>query len=137
MTADGSTVAPRQSSHVLSADASYDINRYFTIGGKYGVRIGEVETSRGSGDYIDNDAHLGIIRGDFHVIKQWDVLLEARMLYSSSANTTDYGALAGVYRHVGDNFKVGVGYNFGRFSDDLTDLVQDDQGVFFNLVGKI
>ncbi|MAY61641.1 MAG: hypothetical protein CML29_05470 [Rhizobiales bacterium] len=137
VTADGSTVAPRQSSHVLSADASYDINRYFTIGGKYGVRIGEVETRRGSGDYIDNDAHLGIIRGDFHVIKQWDVLLEARMLYSSSANTTDYGALAGVYRHVGDNFKVGVGYNFGRFSDDLTDLVQDDQGVFFNLVGKI
>jgi hypothetical protein len=31
---------------------------------------------------------------------------------------------------------VGVGYNFGKFSDDLTDLTQDDQGLFLNLVAK-
>jgi hypothetical protein len=31
---------------------------------------------------------------------------------------------------------VGVGYNFGRFSDDLRDLTLDDEGVFFNAVGK-
>jgi hypothetical protein len=41
-----------------------------------------------------------------------------------------------VYRHVGNNFKVGVGYNFGRFSDDLRDLKMDDRGVFLNMVGK-
>lgn len=137
VTADGTTVAPRQSSHVLSADAAYDLNRYLTVGAKYGLRLGKVETTRGSEDYVDNDAHLAILRGDFHVIKQWDVMLEGRMLYSSSADTTDYGVVAGVYRHVGDNVKVGAGYNFGRFSDDLTDLTLDDQGVFFNLIGKI
>nr|WP_234827237.1 hypothetical protein [Sinorhizobium meliloti] len=52
------------------------------------------------------------------------------------ADTTDYGALAAVYRHVGENFKVGVGYNFGRFSDDLRDLTLNDEGVFLNMVGK-
>jgi hypothetical protein len=33
--------------------------------------------------------------------------------------------------------KLGIGYNFGAFSDDLRDLVHDDHGVFINLVGKL
>jgi hypothetical protein len=42
----------------------------------------------------------------------------------------------GVDRHIGEHFKVGVGYNFTDFSDDLklTDYVY--QGWFINLVGK-
>ena len=39
-------------------------------------------------------------------------------------------------RRVGDNMKIGVGYNFGHFSDDLTDLTYDDHGIFVNAVGK-
>lgn len=136
VTADGTTYAPRQRSHVLSADATYRLNNYLTIGGKYGFRIGEVETERGSGDYTSSSAHLGIVRADLHVVHNWDVLLEGRVLYSPSADTVDYGALAAVYRHFGNNLKAGVGYNFGSFSDDLTDLTQDDQGVFFNVIGK-
>jgi len=30
--------------------------------------------------------------------------------------------------------KVGAGYNFTDFSDDLTDLRYDDKGVFVNLI---
>ncbi|WP_323032347.1 hypothetical protein [Paracoccus sp. (in: a-proteobacteria)] len=63
-------------------------------------------------------------------------MLEGRVLHMPSADTTDLGALAAVYRHVGENFKIGIGYNFGRFSDDLGDLTFDDRGVFLNLVGK-
>jgi hypothetical protein len=37
---------------------------------------------------------------------------------------------------MGDNFNIGVGYNFGRFSDDLRDLVADDHGIFINAIGK-
>jgi hypothetical protein len=44
-------------------------------------------------------------------------------------------ALLAICRHVGDNFKVGVGYNFGRFSGDLRDLTLDDEGVFLNVLG--
>jgi hypothetical protein len=58
------------------------------------------------------------------------------MLWSPSSKSKDLGALAAVYRHMGENFKVGVGYNFGQFSDDLSDLVADDHGVFVNAVGK-
>ena len=62
--------------------------------------------------------------------------LKARVLYSPEAQQTDFGALVAVYRHVGNNAKIGIGYNFGRFSDDLTDLTKDDEGVFLNVIGK-
>ena len=38
-------------------------------------------------------------------------------------------------RQIGENFKVGVGYNFADFSDDLTDLEYDHKGFFLNLSG--
>lgn len=136
VTSDGSTFGPRQNSHVLSADATYRINNNLSIGGKYGFRIGQVETFRGSGIYSDSSAHLGIVRADVHVVHNWDLLLEARVLTSPSANTTDLGAVVAGYRHFGKNVKAGIGYNFGKFSDDLTDLTFDDQGIFLNVIGK-
>ena len=139
----GDLYAPAQRSHILSLDANYDLTPWLTVGGKYGFRFGEVRyrSSDQSGtafepDWQKSSAHLGIVRADLHLIKSWDVLLEGRVMHMPEAGTTDYGALAAVYRHVGDNFKVGVGYNFGRFSDDLRDLTLDDKGVFLNVVGK-
>ncbi|MEN0000710.1 MAG: TonB-dependent receptor [Pseudomonadota bacterium] len=133
---NGETDGPRQRSHVLSADAIWQANKYLSVGGKYGFRIGEVETDRGSGDFNESSAHLVVARADIHVLHNWDALLEGRVLWSPSAQTSDLGVLTGVYRHIGDKVKLGVGYNFGRFSDDLTDLTQDDQGAFINMIGK-
>ncbi|WP_440409084.1 TonB-dependent receptor [Neorhizobium petrolearium] len=141
--ATGDQFAPAQRSHILSADVNYDLTPWLTIGGKYGFRLSEVRyrTSNGSGSGFEEEwqkstAHLGIVRADLHVIKSWDLLVEGRVMHMPEAETTDFGALAAIYRHVGDNFKVGVGYNFGRFSDDLRDLTFDDEGVFLNVVGK-
>ncbi|MEL6202947.1 MAG: TonB-dependent receptor [Pseudomonadota bacterium] len=134
--ANGETDGPRQISHVLSADGIWQANKYISFGAKYGFRIGQVETDRDSGDFEESSAHLAIARADLHVLKNWDALVEGRVLWSPSAETTDYGVLAAVYRHVGKNLKAGLGYNFGHFSDDLTDLTQDDQGAFLNVIGK-
>ncbi|WP_367715692.1 hypothetical protein AB2N04_16790 [Nitratireductor sp. GISD-1A_MAKvit] len=141
--ATGDAYAPAQRSHILSADVTYDLVPWLSIGGKYGFRYGEVKyrTASGSGTGFEQNwqrssAHLGILRADLHVIRKWDLLLEGRVLHMPEADTTDFGALTALYRHVGSNFKVGVGYNFGRFSDDLRDLTLDDQGVFLNVVGK-
>ena len=54
----------------------------------------------------------------------------------SDLEQVNYGALAGAYRHIGDNLKIGVGYNFGKFSDDLRDVTLYDEGVFVNVIGK-
>lgn len=132
----GDLLGPAQRSHVFSLDASYDINEYLTIGAKYGYRYGEVSLSRDNDEFTRSTAHLGILRADVNIVKNWDALAEGRVLYSPEAGQTDWGALVAVYRHLGNNAKIGIGYNFGRFSDDLTDLTKDDEGVFLNVIGK-
>ena len=137
-TTSDSVDLPMQRSHIFSVDASYDVNRHLTVGAKYGFRIGEVSLPLAAGysDFMQSSAHLGVVRADWHVVRNWDLLLEGRVLYQPETGTTDYGALAAIYRHFGENLKVGVGYNFGRFSDDLSDVTLDDQGLFFNVIGK-
>jgi hypothetical protein len=131
---------PMQRSHIVSADVTYDVLPWLSIGGKYGARIGQISVrddgAKGFGQWQTSSAHLGILRTDLHVVKNWDALLEARAFLTPAVKSVDYGFLAALYRHVGNNFKVGAGYNFGRFSDDLRDLTLDDKGPFLNIVGK-
>ena len=134
---DGTTKGPAQRSHIVSLDANYDLTNKLTLGGKYGARVGERKDRDAGSDWESSIVQLGILRADIHIVHQWDALLEGRALWDIDAGTVDYGALAAVYRHLGENMKIGVGYNFGIFSDDLRDLVHDDRGVFINLIGKL
>lgn len=134
--AQNQLLGPRQRSHVLEGDFIYDVNERWSIGGKYGFRIGDVETVRGSELFQDSSAHLLIARADYHVIEKWDLLIEARSLWLPELDQQQTGFLAGAYYHLGKNVKIGVGYNFGQFSDDITDLTFDDEGIFINLIGK-
>jgi len=136
VTANGNLLGPAQRSHVLSADINYDLTDRISVGGKYGVRFGEVSTTRNGDDFTPSSAQLAILRTDVNIVQRWNALLEARMLATGETETVKYGALAAVYHNVGDNMKVGGGYNFGRFSDDLTDLTYDDMGAFVNVIGK-
>ncbi len=134
VTVNGTTLGPAQRSHILSADASYDINKIVTLGVKYGMRYGHTKPRDGSAGWEAASAHLGVVRADLHIVNKWDALVEGRVLWNGDG--ANYGALAALYRQMGENFKVGVGYNFGRFSDDLRDLTFDDHGVFINAVGQ-
>lgn len=126
---------PRQKSHVLSVDASYDLDRQWTIGGKAGLRFSE-SAPNATTAFQENDAWLLVANARYHVTHKWDVLLEGRVLKAEQAGTTEYGLLGAAYRHIGNNYKLGIGYNFGKFSDDLTDLTFDDRGMFINLIAK-
>jgi hypothetical protein len=134
--AAGQTLGPKQRSHIISLDGTYDINEILSIGAKYGYRFGQISESRIDDDFIDSQAHLGVLRADLHIVKNWDAVVEGRILYLPEAQSTRTGAFAAVYRHFGDNLKLGVGYNFAEFSDDLTDVTFDNEGVFVNVIGK-
>ncbi|MGE3368841.1 MAG: TonB-dependent receptor [Rhizobiaceae bacterium] len=136
VTVNGALLGPAQRSHVLSADVTYDVNRYLTLGAKYGLRLGEVSVTRAANDFVASSAQLGILRADIRFLEDWDAMVEARALSTGETKTIKYGALLALYRHVGGHMKVGAGYNFSHFSDDLTDLTYDDQGAFINAVGK-
>jgi hypothetical protein len=135
-TVDGTTSSPAQRSHILSGDVSYQITNSFELGAKYGVRVGETRERTAGAEWQRSTAHLGVLRADWHFVHEWDALLEGRVMWSPTSNETDIGVIAAIYRHFGENMKVGVGYNFGKFSDDLRDLSQNDHGVFLNLIGK-
>ena len=123
---------PRQRAHIFNIDASYDLNNHWTLGGKIGGRLSEQDNGSG---FVSNNAVLGVLNLRYHVVHKWDALIEFRQLRAEDLGT-DSGFLAAVYRHVGNNAKIGIGYNFSQFSDDLADVTYDDEGIFLNIVGK-
>lgn len=135
--ASGSTLDYAQKSHVLSVDTIHDLKPWVSVGGKLGVRRGELKYPKAGGKWFDSTAWLGILRADWHWVHEWDVLTELRYLSASAAKDHQSGALVGVYRHLGPHFKLGVGYNFTDFSDDLTNMDYRSRGWFVNLIGKM
>lgn len=126
-----------QKSHIFAVDMIYDLTPRLSIGGKYAYRLGQVAQDRVNPAFFDSRASLYILRTDWHMMRRWDAVAEARMLDLPDAQDSKSGALLAVYRHLNDNIKLGGGYNFTEFSDDLTDLSYDSQGFFINVVAKI
>ncbi len=125
-----------QRSHIGSMDVIYDLTPRWTVGGKYAHRYGQVAQNRNNPEFFDSRANLYVLRADWHFVDRWDALLEVRRLDLPDAEDSRSGMLLGIYRHLGNHIQVGAGYNFSDFSDDLTQLDYEHQGLFINLVGK-
>lgn len=80
--------------------------------------------------------HLFVLRADLGIITDWRLLLEARGLYQPETQNFNAGALAMLSYDINDVVRLGVGYNFGNFTDDLRDLSYDHQGIFLNLSAR-
>jgi hypothetical protein len=124
-----------QRSRVLAIEGIFRLNPQWELAGKLAHRDGEARLLRDAGPWFDNTANFGSIQARFATQYKWDVLAEYRWLDTPDAESTRRGWLVGVDRHVGKNFRVGVGYNFTEFSDDLTDLDFDHRGLFLNVSG--
>jgi flagellar motor protein MotB len=124
-----------QRSHIASLDLSYDVTANWSIGGKYAYRLGQASLDRLNPVYFDNAAHLALLRADWRFRKNWEGMAEVRMLDLPDVEQRRSGALVALYRYLGKYVKLGAGYNFTDFSDDLTDLSYHHQGVFVNFVG--
>ncbi len=124
-----------QRSHVVSADVMHDVIPSLTLGAKLGVRMGELRDNRVDGPWFSSLATLIVLRADWHVVREWDAVVEARRLAAREAADARSGLLVAVYRRVAEHLKAGVGYNFTNFSDNLTDLSYRSRGWFINAVG--
>ena len=132
---DGKDEGPRQRSHILNAAMNYDLDERWTLGLKYGFRHRD-QTDRITGATSSSVAHLGIARLDYRIVHQWDVMGEARAFHAPRADTTEYGALLGIYRELNPSARVGVGYSWGGVSDDMRRIERAREGVFLNIIGK-
>jgi hypothetical protein len=126
-----------QKSWIAALDLTYDLTASWSIGGKYAYRLGQVSLDRVQPKFFDNAAKLVVLRLDWRFLKGWESLAEVRTLDLPDVSQRRKGALVGIYRYLGKHLKVGAGYNFTDFSDDLTDLSYDHQGAFFNFVGSM
>jgi hypothetical protein len=126
-----------QKSHIAALDLTYDLTANWSIGGKYAYRLGSVSLDREDPQFFDNTAQLMVLRADWRFRKGWEGLAEVRTLELPDVSERRSGALVAVYRYFGDHVKIGAGYNFTDFSEDLTDLSYDHQGAFINLIGTL
>ena len=126
-----------QKSHIASVDVTYDLTPALSIGGKYAYRLGQVSLDRENPEFFSNNANLYVLRSDFRFWNNWELLVEGRLLDMPDLNESRSGALTTVSRYLGDNLKIGIGYNFTDFSDDLTDLSFEHHGVFVSLTGAM
>ena len=123
-----------QRTQILSLEGVYQIDPRWEVAGKLARREGEVRMDRGQGDWFGSDATLmsGQVRYDLR--NQWHALAEYRHMSVDDGGARQ-GWLVGIDRDLTKNFRIGVGYNFTEFSDDLTNFEYDHRGWFINLVG--
>ena len=131
-----SLAATDQRSHVLSLEGIYRLNPKWEIGAKASQRSGKLRVDRNNGQWFSSTTNFYALRGRYHLIKRWDGVLEYRWLEVEENDASRAGLLAAIDRHFGEHLKIGIGYNFTDFSDDLTNLDYDRQGWFLNVVGK-
>ena len=123
-----------QKSQILSFEGVYKLDQHWEFAGKLARREGEVRMGRGTGVWLDSATTFGAAQVRYDLRTQWHALAEYRWLDVDDGGSKQ-GFLLGVDRDLGRNFRVGVGYNFTDFSDDLTDFDYDHRGWFLNLVG--
>jgi len=128
---------PDQKVHIVSAEALYQLNPRWEIGGKVAWKNGEARATLGIGEWHDYEVSLVVARARYHLAREWDLLAEYRTLEDRSAGNPRAGVLLGAYRSLNDNFQIGGGYNFTDFSDYLRDADYDNRGFFLDVVGVL
>ena len=125
-----------ESAHIFQLDLAYDLHRYLGIIEKIAYKHTTADTN------ITEDVSLNTFmwghRFNFHVTRKWDVALEYRLLFQqNAAETFHQGALFEVDRELYDYVRLGVGYDFTDFNDDLREPNSfSSHGPFMRMTGK-
>ncbi|KOO15731.1 hypothetical protein AKJ18_06170 [Vibrio xuii] len=129
-----------EESHIVEVEGIYSVNAKVDVGAKYAHKDKKETFERASGnnEIVESNINLYGVSASYHVIKEWDVTGEYHWKTDTLNDELEHGALLSVNKHLSDNFKVGIGYNFSGFDSNLAnDDDYDAKGVFINLVGKI
>ncbi|MEN1972681.1 hypothetical protein WCE34_10180 [Luteimonas sp. MJ204] len=124
-----------QRTQVLSLEGVYRLGHRWEAAAKLARREGEVRYGRGTGDWFDSATTFAAGQLRYELTYKWHGLVEYRWLDVDDGGTRN-GWMAGVDRDIGQNFRIGAGYNFTDFSDDLTDFDYDHKGWYINFVGS-
>jgi flagellar motor protein MotB len=123
-------------SHVVSAEAGYEVTRRWELGGRYVLKHAAIRTERDGGSWLQSQPNLSVVRARYHLVSRLDAVAEYRWLWNPEVSDQQDGALVALYRNITSSVTLGAGFNATHFSDDLTDLDHDAYGWFVRLLGK-
>lgn len=123
-----------QRTQVLSLEGVYKKDQHWEYALKAARRDGDVRMQRGYGRWFDSGTTFAAAQLRYELRTQWHALAEYRWLDVDKGGSRQ-GFLVGVDRDITRNFRLGLGYNFTEFSDDLTDFDYDHRGWFLNMTG--
>jgi hypothetical protein len=122
-----------QKSQIVSFEGVYKYDAKLELAFKYAHRLGEAKYN-GTDTWFDSRTsfYAGQLRYD--VLYAWHALLEYRVLDVKDGGSKN-GYLVGIDKDINENFRIGAGYNFTDFSDDLRVLDYKSRGWYLNVVG--
>lgn len=124
-----------QKSRIASLEGVFNPEPRWEVAAKLMVREGEVRFGRMEGQWADSNALFGAVQVRHALSNGWHSMAEYRLLDVKDGGARQ-GFMVGVDRDISDHMRIGVGYNFTDFSDDLTDYDYDHRGVFINVTGR-
>ncbi|WP_337245919.1 hypothetical protein [Luteimonas sp. gir] len=124
-----------QRTQVLSLEGVYRLDHHWEFAGKLARREGDVRFGRSTGAWFDSATTFAAGQVRYELIQRWHAMAEYRWLDVKDGGRRK-GWMAGLDRDIGRNFRIGAGYNFTDFTDDLTDFDYDHRGWFVNFVGS-
>jgi len=119
---------------VFSAEAVYDINDNWQLAEKLAFRI-ENEQDTGF-QFTQTHTWLMIHRLNYKIDKDWTVSGEYRDLAQVEAKDNKQGILLEATRNINESTELAIGWNFTKYSDDLTNLSYTSQGPYVRMTGK-
>ncbi len=134
----GTGVVVEDTAHIVALEGAYDFNRYLGWVEKLAFKLSQLKS--GIAGAIDVYNYLWVNRINFHITRKWDLGSEYRVLTQQGAGQTlKQGVLIELDRELFDYTRIGVGYNFTDFEDDLrktNSYRSSSQGPFIRLTGK-
>jgi len=127
-----------EKSHIFEFETLYAYNQYWDFGVKTAFKSKKEGFDRESGETINvrSKIYLVGLKATYHLMHNWDVFTEYHWKVDDYENDLEQGAIVAINRHIGEHFKIGVGYNFSKFDDDLRNDDYNANGWFINMVGK-
>lgn len=123
-----------QKSHIFSMEGVYKQNETWEYAAKLAYRKSDTRFNYGKNTWYDSSALFAAAQVRYDLVKKWHVIGEYRALKVKDGGTKS-GFLIGIDKDITDNFRIGFGYNFTDFSDDLTQQDYKYKGFYLNFVG--
>jgi hypothetical protein len=93
-------------------------------------------TARGTGPWFDSGTDFAAAQVRYGLRSHWHALVEYRWQAGRPRRRATRTSWPGVDRDIGPHLRLGAGYNFTDFSDDLTEFGRGHRGWFLDISGR-